>query len=223
MTETNYKERVGNRLSYFYIVSMSTIFIVSLSIYVLSSINVSRSKGIAEVINIAGSQRMLCQRIVLYLSMYDQYGSTAYLKTAQSAMTQIYDQHASLINPPGPLGLKEVSTDDLVRLYEERGLDARIKRFLAVSRRAINTQDPEERTRLIKGMSIETQHRLLAELDEAVNHYTLISNKRISEANLTVHIFIVLIVATVLLNFLYVYRPVQKEISSLIEMHRGYS
>ena len=69
---SNLKEDVVRKVRRLYFLSMSTIVAVSMVIYVITSYNINAKPGIGDIINIAGSQRMLCQRAVLFLSFYDQ-------------------------------------------------------------------------------------------------------------------------------------------------------
>jgi len=214
---SNLKEDVVRKVRRLYFLSMSTIVAVSMVIYVITSYNINAKSGIGDIINIAGSQRMLCQRAVLFLSFYDQTLLPEHKQTAEEAINQLKKQHESLLYPPGELNLKHIRTDDLQKLYAERGLDERVNRFIAVVNRALTTKDSIERKRLTKGLGIEVKNRLLSELDEAVNIYTSVSAEKIDNLNRIINLFIVVIFLIVAGNILFVYKPVNNQINDMLQ------
>lgn len=114
---------------YFWAASVLVVVILSSTVYVMKSINMQRND--AKVINIAGMQRMLSQKIALHkLAVNDRAVSFEQQQLARATM-RFYNNHEFL------LGSQLVQqSPQVLALYHQQGLDGRVRQYVQLASRS---------------------------------------------------------------------------------------
>jgi PAS domain S-box-containing protein len=161
-----------------YMLALTVLAVLATMALIGTDAVISRQDGTAELMNIAGRQRMLSQRAVLYAERLTSASAEQREDARQElrdAIDQLAGRHAELIAGGSALGLPGM-TPGLRRLYFDgpNAIDTLMSRFLAAARSLasksssgpVANDDPD----LVLMNQLGTT-RLLAALDRAVNHY----------------------------------------------------
>ncbi|MEM6491964.1 MAG: diguanylate cyclase, partial [Pseudomonadota bacterium] len=173
---------------------------------------IDEQDGAAEVINVAGRQRMLSQRTVLYLSMYHQTGEQRFRRAFEDTIALLLAQHRSLTRPPGPLALIDLNTPEIQRLYFG-GLDQDVRYFIRVARNVQALSDPDDQQRLIVELAEIVRGDLLTDLDRAVALYAETVQAQTETLKTIAHITLAVLILTLAFEALFVFRPLVRRLT----------
>ncbi len=86
----------------------------------------STQQGTAEVINVAGRQRMLSQRITLKAREYERSSFQEHRGRLEDSIALMTQQHETLVNPLPDTKFEKLLSTELEELYVAGGLDGRV-------------------------------------------------------------------------------------------------
>ena len=159
-----------NALSLLCFVIIAGVCGMALGAHVLVERVEAEQDGSALVINVAGRQRMLSQRITLFAGAFIRSGSTTHRERLWTAIDRMQEQHDQLAHPEEGNPFSARLTPQLVDLYGPQGLNAEVEQFLDSARAIASGQSDDDARDLALLMALASDP-MLDKLDQAVSHY----------------------------------------------------
>ena len=177
------------------------------------------SKGSAEIINMSGRQRMLSQRIASLALELDRGDVTAQAPL-KDAITQFDAAHRKLLgltdgqlrNPTAEARLRDA-------YFGVAGIDETMRAFIAAaSRIADHPEAADKQQRAADLALLETSARgpLLDGLEQVVTIHQALSEERTQHLEWLQRVIVTIVVITVQLEALFIFRPMVSRISSYV-------
>ena len=198
--------RGKNRIVIVYITILALIIALLVGTHVLLDRVRSQQDGTALVINVAGRQRMLSQRVTLFAGEFIRTGAPSDRDNLQDAIDFMQAQHAMLTTPPEGSIFEARLTPPLLALYEEQGLNEEVESFLA-SARSLASEEPEDPTQALEHLLDLATHQLLEQLDQAVYLYQADSEKAVASIHRLQDTTFAFLMFSLLLEALLIFRP----------------
>ena len=189
-----------------YIVALLlTASLVTLSFTVLYNL-IGAQKLDAEIINIAGQQRMLSQRIALFANTKAVCGTEDKRQSFINAVNKFKTNHQRLIN------LEDLSSPIQAIYFGDLQLDKKVKSFISQSEMLYQARNCEAN----ETFSIDNVSVLLTQLNDVVDLFEQEASQRV-EFVATIEIYLWLGTLTLLvLEAIFIFSPMEKEIRSSI-------
>lgn len=162
--------RKQKAISNYYIVVLSLILALAISTHLLIEQVTMEQEGAAAVINIAGRQRMLSQRVTLFAGEFLRTGRESDRKELEAAIRLMEQQHQTLTQPEPDSTFEARLTPPLQDLYLRQGLAQQVEGFLSAANRIANGTAQDEQQTLDYLLSLAS-HSMLDRLDLAVRLY----------------------------------------------------
>jgi diguanylate cyclase (GGDEF)-like protein len=144
-----------------YCMILTSIALISFSIYALLERALTTQKEAAYVINVSGRQRMLSQRIIVKALEHQQYASPASATALNESIVEMHSSHQFLINTaPIPETIRAM-------YFEKPEVDNAIYQYLTLANAVL--KDNNDKPSLNKLLSMHTN--LLNDLDNIVFEY----------------------------------------------------
>ena len=189
-----------------YIVALLlTASLVTLSFTVLYNL-IGAQRLDAEIINIAGQQRMLSQRIALFANTKAVCGTEEKRQSFINAVDKFKNNHQRLIN------LKDLSSPIQAIYFGDEQLDKKVKSFISQSEMLYQARNCEAN----ETFSIDNVSILLTQLNDVVDLFEQEASQRVDSVA-TIEIYLWLATLTLLLlEAIFIFSPMEKEIRSSI-------
>jgi signal transduction histidine kinase/CheY-like chemotaxis protein len=189
-----------------YIVALLlTASLVTLSFTVLYNL-IGAQRLDAEIINIAGQQRMLSQRIALFANTKAVCGTEEKRQSFINAVDKFKNNHQRLIN------LKDLSSTIQAIYFGDEQLDKKVKSFISQSEMLYQARNCEAN----ETFSIDNVSILLTQLNDVVDLFEQEASQRVDSVA-TIEIYLWLATLTLLLlEAIFIFSPMEKEIRSSI-------
>ena len=206
-----------------YIIGLAVIALLVSASWVTLHTIVSRQENFSNLINIAGDQRRLSERIALYTLTMAVTDDETEFRTARSqlgrAVNALRQAHVTLLQGDTARNIPFVMTPVLESIYFDPtiGLDTAIQRF---GDRAMNVYEtPMESLSTNTGDAIYVlqygPHAISAMFDSLVDEYESIATTAIQQvAQIETALWLAALL-TLLLEFMLIYRPMERRV------HRG--
>lgn len=174
----------------------------------------------AEIINIAGAQRMLSQRIAaLSLLVQDSRGKEQerYLKALDDAHSRMLNGHLFLTAGPNGQSTPAWTNSALKAHYspDGRDLDGRVTRFLTRTQQLIKA--PQNLSGSFAVADFTDLDALLADLDLAVSLYETNAKRKIKTAEALLKQSTLVALITLFFVAIFVFRPIAKTASGALK------
>ncbi|MBP7062707.1 diguanylate cyclase [Ferrovibrio sp.] len=223
IAEGSPEERVARRITFSYVVGLAFIAVLAGCLHLLLDSVIAKQNDAATVINIAGRQRMLSQRIALtanILVLHDERGARLLLS---DAITLFERSHRALQQGDADLGISSRPSRHVLALYDgPEGANAIVRDFIADARIiASNVGHDAEVDAALSRVTLLASGRLLAQLDgivQKLEQETRASIRQLQNVQTTV---LVVIVLTLIAEAVFVFRPLVGRIRGY--MHELYS
>ena len=165
----------------------------------------------ARVINIAGRQRMLSQRIGLLAKLYRE-GDITVKPELLELVTQMETSHLALLKGNIEQNLNHQLSPALQQLYfgDPQHLDRRTHDYLEVVRTLINSNNEGERSAAYRRIEQFAQSGLLSRLDRAVDLFESEATQDINTFKQTQQLIVGLLLLILILQALFIFRPLVK-------------
>lgn len=189
-----------------YIVALLlTASLVTLSFTVLYNL-IGAQKLDAEIINIAGQQRMLSQRIALFANTKAVCGTEDKRQSFINAVNKFKTNHQRLIN------LEDLSSPIQAIYFGDLQLDKKVKSFISQSEMLYQARNCETN----ETFSIDNVSVLLIQLNDVVDLFEQEASQRVDFVA-TIEIYLWLGTLTLLvIEAIFIFSPMEKEIRSSI-------
>lgn len=206
-----------------YILSLAVIAILSIiTHFVLQSVIEEQSET-GLLVNKSGQQRMLSQRASLFAIEFLKTGNEEAKLLTLSALQQLEENHSFLIKPhvdaikdnkPSPMSPKMQS----LYFKDPVNIDKNIQQFreyilFAVENQQSDIKSEREQNELIKPFLDMARLPFLSSLNSVVSQYEKESVLDIAELKLAQNVVLVIVMLTILLEALFVFRPMVSRIS----------
>jgi PAS domain S-box-containing protein len=177
-----------------YIFALSLIATFSILAYINLSTLINSQSDDGKIINISGRQRMLSQKIALFSINYKT-------KNLQKSVALMEESHNTLVS-------LEMS-DELRKIYFEQPilLDEKVKKYIQSAKSFLEKRDGHSLTYILKN-----SQDLLKRLDIAVSAYQHETELKIKKLQTNELFILVLTLTTLLLEALFIFRPVDKSV-----------
>lgn len=200
-----------NSLTIGYIFALSMIAVLSMSTHVILDKVITVQSSAATVINISGRQRMLSQRIGM-LSCHYSINPNSYNKESLSAAIALMEKsHLALTKGDKSLNLPSKILPSVNEIYygKKYNLDHEVKEYITLSKQFLS--QPQNKNVLIQIMD-KSHDSLLIGLDKVVKEYEAQSIEQVHMISLTQRIVLIIIIATLLAEALFIFRPIIQKV-----------
>ncbi|MBU0631411.1 diguanylate cyclase, partial [bacterium] len=206
-----------NSLTIAYIFALSLIALLSMSAHVILDKVISVQSSAATIINVSGRQRMLSQRIAMLTCHYAVKQNDYNKKSLLAAITMMEKSHFALTHGDKTLGLPSTIPPEVQEIYygKEYNLDNEVKEYIVLSKQFLD--QPQDKELLVKIMDQAHDH-LLNGLDKVVKTYELQSKEQVNMITLTQRIVLFIIIATLMAEALFIFRPMVRKLQSFAMM-----
>lgn len=198
-----------------YVVSLSIIALLSVLVHFILDKIIQEQSDSATIVNISGQQRMLSQRISLFTMEYLAASHQDSKEEAQKALSKLNSNHDLLT-------AKYLISGEIHDLYfsPPHNLDTQVKEFTKLINQALDTDlaTIEDKLDDIKLQFFEmAKAPLLESLDYVVHKYEDESIKKVTKLRVAQQIVSVIILLTVLLEALFIFRPMVNKVKSFAD------
>jgi len=222
---------IANPLNYIavnYIISLGLIALLSIAVlFMLDGIVVEQNKS-GKIISISGQQRMLSQRVNLFVIEYVHTNNLQSRQSALDALDQMEKNHELLLQPhykaisshePSPF------SEEIEALYFSPPHDIHNKLLLFADQ--IKQALSQENTTAFQAIYNAStsfldpqKNDLLYSLDAVVERYEFESAEKISRLRIAQNIILAIIILTIITEALFIFRPTMRNIGSYAELLR---
>ena len=208
----NSENAIASRTTVAYVAGLLLIATLSGAIHVLLDRVIEQQNDTGTVINIAGRQRMLSQRIALLASDLHEGDVSARQRLIDATRLMVQSEDALIHG--NDLGIHTPLSPAAHRYYFEGAgaLDPSVRSFTAASRRFAESTDPDASEKDFQSIQFLARSSLLPALDRAVSIFERESKDRISWLRFAQKIVLAVILVTLLLEALLIFRPLVKRI-----------
>jgi len=201
--------------------SLTIIAILSIiTHFVLDSV-IEQQSQTGNLVNKSGQQRMLSQRASMFTIEYETSGSKEAKKFAESAIIQMNSNHDALLKEHYEAvnkGIESPLSDELLALYFKppSQIDKQVDIFSELISSSLE-QDPttinQESEQVHQEFLTMARAPLLAALNAALEQYERESIEKINRLKFVQQVILVVVILTILLEALFVFRPMVARIS----------
>ena len=197
--------RTALRLWFWHMATVIALIVLILAAHGLTRQKILHGAQDAEIINIAGRQRMLSQRILYFGEKYFQFGDAVSIGVFTEALDLFEESHELLLASAvkdGPIAAHYFASDGT-------NLDERTKTFIVYARSLLEhaPYSPAART-LVNKMAQDAETSLLTSLDQAVSLYEADAESHIQTLLRQQSAITALIVLLLGAEVLFIFRPV---------------
>jgi diguanylate cyclase (GGDEF)-like protein len=208
-------------MTFVYTGSLAIIAVLSIiTHFVLDSV-IEQQSQTGNLVNKSGQQRMLSQRASMFAIEYESSGSKEAKELAESAMLQMKLNHAALLSEHDEAlrkGLDSPLSDELLALYFESPaqIDKQVdtfSRLISQSLEQVLTTPDNNSEQVHQEFLMMARAPFLDALNAAVEQYERESIEKIGRLRLVQQVILVVVILTILLEALFVFRPMVARIS----------
>lgn len=194
------------KISVLYPLILAFIIVLALGTHSLIDQIESEQDGAAMVINTAGRQRMLSQRIALFAGEFSRTGKPESRENLHEAIYTMQDQHNRLTNPDRGSAFEARLTAPLRTLYEEEGLNHEVELFLSSAKQIASDQseDVAQHLNILMGLA---SNSMLQKLDDAVAIYQTDSENELTNMHRVENGTFAILMLSLLVEALLIFRP----------------
>lgn len=213
---------IARRLTYAYIAGLALIAMLSGAVHVLLNNVIVAQGDSATVINVAGRQRMLSQRIGL-LAMELHAGDATARQPLLDAVTLMERSEKALMQG-GDLGIRHELSPPAHRFYLEGAtpLDFAVRQFVLDARRFAQPLPGDDAEAAYRRLQAAARTTLLPNLNQAVSIFENEANRRIEWLRTAQKVVLITLLITLSLEAIFIFRPlvdrVRRYAASLYEL-----
>ncbi|MEC4592587.1 MULTISPECIES: GGDEF domain-containing protein [Nitrospirillum] len=203
------------RLTVAYVAALSLIALLSGSVHLLLDHVIAQQRDSGTIINVAGRQRMLSQRIgLLARDFYEGHDEAARVPLLQAAAT-MERAHRALLGGTGDMGITHSLSDAARTLYfsPPAELDRRTRDLVLAARILAGAEGPgaegtaDIRARAFADIRDQTRDVVMPMLDQAVRQFETEATERIEGLRRAQQGVLAILLTTLLAEAVFIFRP----------------
>ncbi|WP_345991838.1 diguanylate cyclase [Sulfurimonas sp. HSL-1716] len=200
-----------NALTIGYIIALSIIAALSVSSHFFLYKVIKVQSCFASLINVSGKQRMLSQRIGMLSCHYALNQNDYNKKSLSQAISSMESAHLALTKGDKTLDFPSTLPPEIYDVYygKKYDLDHKVKEYIALAKQFLYNPTDKE---LLKEIMSKSHDSLLEGLDKIVRLYETQSIEQIEMITYTQRIVLIVIIATLFVEALFIFRPIIKKI-----------
>jgi diguanylate cyclase (GGDEF)-like protein len=215
-TRSNVEKRVARRFTLAYMAALASIAVMSaISHGVLDNV-INEQRDSATVINVAGRQRMLSQRIAMLatdLSAGDKAARTPLVE----AIDLMEQSQNALVQGGGMNIVNPLSAQTRSFYFDgEAALDPAVRQFLTQARVSADPARGRDTALALRNVRLAARETLLPRLDEAVSRLEAEANARVHWLQWSQRLILVVLFATLIAEAILIFRPLVLRLGSYI-------
>lgn len=213
---------IARRLTYAYIAGLALIAILSGAVHVLLNNVIVAQGDSATVINVAGRQRMLSQRIGLLAT--DLHAGDATARQPLLDAVTLMERSEKALMQGGDLGIRHELSPPAHRFYLEGAtpLDFAVRQFVLDARRFVQPLPGDDVEAAYRRLQAAARTTLLPNLNQAVSIFENEANRRIEWLRTAQKVVLITLLITLSLEAIFIFRPlvdrVRRYAASLYEL-----
>ncbi len=206
--ETDRADSASRRMTAAYIAALLLIALLSTSMHYLLNQGMSQQEDVATVINVAGRQRMLSQRIALLAQDVDAGDESARAPLFDAVKLMERSQNALVDH--NDLGISSNLSEAAGKLYFTGilPLDQSVRKFVADARQFLDSPPGAARHSIQMALHQSALNDLLPLLDRAVSTFEAEANERVASTLLIQKLVFTGLLMTLVAEALLIFRPV---------------
>jgi diguanylate cyclase (GGDEF)-like protein len=213
---------IARRLTYAYIAGLALIAILSGAVHVLLNNVIVAQGDSATVINVAGRQRMLSQRIGLLAT--DLHAGDATARQPLLDAVTLMERSEKALTHGGDLGIHHELSPPAHRFYLEGAtpLDSAVRQFVLDARQFAEPSPGSDVEAAYRRLQAAARATLLPNLNQAVSIFEDEANRRIEWLRTAQKVVLITLLITLSLEAIFIFRPlvgrVRRYAASLYEL-----
>lgn len=199
------------QLTYRYAIALVLIAALATTAFTTLIVSLKHEEASAVVINVAGRQRMLSQRIAFFLNQpTNTPEQTSALDQARAAIALFETSHAGLTQGSTEMGLPASLNDEARQIYfGAPALDQKVTSYIATARQILLLRDnaAEVPPALMARLNEQAAGQLLALLNDAVTAFERQSVAAVQRLKVIEQIVYITTLLLLLIEALFIFRP----------------
>ncbi len=213
---------IARRLTYAYVAGLALIAILSGAVHVLLNNVIVAQGDSATVINVAGRQRMLSQRVGLLAT--DLHAGDASARQPLLDAVSLMERSEKALTEGGDLGIRQTLSPAAHRFYREGAapLDPAVRQFVQDARQFAEPAPGDDVEAAYRRLQNAARATLLPDLNKAVSIFEDEANRRIEWLRTAQRVVLITLLITLTLEAIFIFRPlvnrVRRYAANLYEM-----
>jgi two-component system sensor histidine kinase DegS len=209
------------KLRRMYIFALITIAITVLLSQLLIQFNLNSQLSDSKIINISGKQRMLSQKLTKEILILNFSTDSLHKKEKINYISKIISEwkfnHYSLVNGNDSLGFPKEKNPTLVNYYKKLkpNFDILLKTSSIFLENKKQNKNEKNNSILIKTI-LDNSAVFLSKMNQIVSEYDKEALKKVRLQSKTEYILLAFTLLVLLLEFIFIFKPTNKKIESLI-------
>ncbi|MDC9564459.1 MULTISPECIES: type IV pili methyl-accepting chemotaxis transducer N-terminal domain-containing protein [unclassified Pseudoalteromonas] len=217
MVNTDFTNKKHGAISFVYIVPLTVIAVLSVCIHFMLDEVIDAQTDTGKLVNVSGQQRMLSQRVSMFTLEYLMYGSQDSKLLAINALNSLKNNHKYLLSEPygaQVLGDESPLSKELLAMYFKEPINVdkklsmfsdRVEEVLKLKTQTLNLDTAQE------SFFSLAKEPLLKAFNTVVMQYEKESVDRVKRLHTIQGIVIIVILLSILVEFLLVYKARNKK------------
>ena len=217
MVNTDFSNKKHGAISFVYIVPLTVIAILSICIHFMLDEAIEAQTDTGKLVNVSGQQRMLSQRVSMFTLEYLMYGSQDSKLLAINALNSLKNNHKYLLSEhygAQVLGDESPLSKELLAMYFKEPVNVdkklnmfsnRVEEVLKLKTQTLNLDTVQE------SFFSLAKEPLLKAFNTVVMQYEKESVDRVKRLHTIQGIVIIVILLSILVEFLLVYKARNKK------------
>ena len=215
-------QQVFKKLSIRYLLALSTIACIIVLSNLLVQHKLHQQLNDSRVINVAGRQRMLSQKLsksVLLLTSADRDVRSRSMEEIRETLSLWTKSHKTLLNEKGEIGLKSQNSEVIMSLFEK--IEAPYAQMVSHGQLLLEKSEALESQHVLDlephiNAIMTHEHSFVTIMDQIVNQYELEAKARVDQLILIEKTLTFLSLAIILLEIIFIFRPISRFIKKII-------
>ena len=206
--------QIPQKMTMAYVIALLLIAVLAIGSHLVLNQAIEQQRDTATVINVAGRQRMLSQRIAFLADDLERQGDLA-----QADFTKAVDlmerSHRALING-NDLGVSNSPSSSIQALYYDgpNALDQLVSTYISSARSMLSAKDLDERLAVAEQIRFQALGVLLPTLDKVVFQYEQEANERIGSLRAVQNGVLAILILTLICEAFFIFRPLVNRVKA---------